>query len=85
MDDRWSQYLEYAVLVGTLVFAAVAAVVVLEVTTVDALDADSLPRWTVVAGLVLLGGAIALPAYILVGWQSTQEGRAEATRERRRS
>ena len=34
---------------------------------------------TIVAGTLLVVGAIALPAYVLSGWQSTQE---EAGRER---
>ncbi|WP_440770767.1 hypothetical protein [Natronorubrum sp. DTA28] len=35
---------------------------------------------TIVAGTLLVVGAIALPAYVLSGWQSAQE---EAGRERR--
>lgn len=78
MEARRGRLLEYAVLLCTLVAVPIAAMVVLEVTVTPSLDVSRIPRWTAVAGLLFLIGAITLPAFILSGWLTAQE---EATRK----
>ena len=85
MEDRWERRFEYAVLGLTLLAVPVAAVVVLEVLALPRFDPGSVTTRGIVAAAVLAFAAIALPAYILFGWQSAERtSRADASHDRDR-
>ncbi|WP_049889398.1 hypothetical protein [Natronolimnohabitans innermongolicus] len=84
MADQDGRRLEYAVLLLTALVILAAALIVLEVTTIEAFDVGSVPRWTAVAGAVLAALAIGLPAYLLSKWQGAQNEARDETETRRR-
>ncbi|WP_436345753.1 hypothetical protein [Natronorubrum sp. FCH18a] len=88
MDDQRSRRLAHPALLLAVAIVSLGSVAVLAALTVHEFDlAASLtlgPRritiGTVLAGALLVVGTIALPAYILSGWQSAGE---DAARDRR--
>ncbi|WP_440763567.1 hypothetical protein [Natronorubrum sp. DTA7] len=84
MDDQSRRLVSPALLlaVATVAIASVAALGALTLFEFDLPTSLTLsPRYvtvgTVVAGTLLVVGAIALPAYVLSGWQSTREAGRE--------
>ncbi|ELY45186.1 hypothetical protein [Natronorubrum sulfidifaciens] len=88
MSDERSRGRGRALLTQTLVFVAVLLFVLVLVAlfvvgqSASAIPLEAIPQRvsvrTVVLGAVLVVGAIALPAYLLAGWQSAQR---DATRD----
>ena len=85
MENRWGRRLEYAVL--GLAFLAIPAAILLflEVISIPRFDSGSLSGLAIGVAAVLVLAAIALPAYILSGWQSAERAvRGDATSDRNR-